>query len=716
MSEFGNETAMAATKAVTETGKALIELLKLLFNRNGKGAGESRTDKKIKKEQLKQEKMTTEKLEAQKAIDASRGKARYKQLIKTGEELTPVATALTPGQLSRLNTYARTYGLAYSAISNKEAIENLKAVKKELKILDEAEKTGGLTPEQAGRKALLLKDKETYEKASTNKIIVVRTKDLQLLNDITERMNSEIKISDIDREREALLEKGRENLSPEELERLEQLEKAKEAVENEEFDKRNARGNEKVVEDSVKGGNTPEAVETDLSSALNLCTEREFGDNSATESFICDPDNPDKFVRVTYEELDGRTNAKFEMNGETRYRYVKTAGENGAVIDNMDSIKNDYGYAFGASVLVFNDKKAFENYRESMRGTTFEEAVNSVTEKTYGNQICYACDRNHPDNYMEVTSEPQMHEGHWFTNTEYRVFNNGAEQHCDEFSHGKFTHYVRKDGENSSSYGEEHWQSMKQEMKDKGGFTDDMLVFKNKEDYLRYKDSYENAQAAKTAAPKENTYAPGYKDYMGTINELKAELKESGYEISDKGELVNAATGEPAHLMENAGEAEKLSYAKAVNTYNRINVYKELNDGQVQKAFIEQQKALNKENFEKQGSPEGLRKMYEQTNDSLYKQGYDLFQREAALVCKAKALERDADDLSSAAIINDMQKEHTPFEKIINREKGKEKSTPREEHRQSKAEWEKAAKKQKGKSFDGKDTKEKTKEAANERQ
>lgn len=75
-----------------------------------------------------------------------------------------------------------------------------------------------------------------------------------------------------------------------------------------------------------------------------------------------------------------------------------------------------------------------------------------------------------------------------FLNTQYRVFNNGEEQKCDEFPHGKFWHFTQKSGQASSGRGKEHWDKLIEEMKTKGGFNDEVLVFENEQEYNNYKE------------------------------------------------------------------------------------------------------------------------------------------------------------------------------------------------------------------------------------
>ena len=115
---------------------------------------------------------------------------------------------------------------------------------------------------------------------------------------------------------------------------------------------------------------------------------------------------------------------------------------------------------------------------------TFEETLGKLNDLDFsGGQTYFICDKNNPKNYMEVSAELEMHEDRQFVNTEFKVFNEGIQQKCDVFPHGKFTHYTKADGTNSTEYGAEYWEKMKQQIKEKGGFSDDLLIFSDLQNY-----------------------------------------------------------------------------------------------------------------------------------------------------------------------------------------------------------------------------------------
>lgn len=272
------------------------------------------------------------------------------------------------------------------------------------------------------------------------------------------------------------------------------------------------------------------------------------------------------------------------------------------------------------------------------------------------------------------------YDGRLFTNTEYRVFHEGVEQRCSEFKHGKFTHYSRKNGENSSAYGDDHWKNMKDEMKEKGGFTNDTLIFSSKEDYLDYKTMFEKEKEVITPQSESVTYQidnNSYKDYNGIINQLKEQLAGRNLVMNEQGDLCVVANHEPLQLQAGATEESRIDFAEAQNIGKQIVTYTQLNEIQTQLAFIRQQQEMNEHNFEQQGSPDELRGMYNQMREDLHTKNYNATMQIAALEGKVNRLQMEREQLSSIKIVDIVQA------------KGEEEKAPVSQNRQYVSESEK---------------------------
>ncbi len=129
------------------------------------------------------------------------------------------------------------------------------------------------------------------------------------------------------------------------------------------------------------------------------------------------------------------------------------------------------------------------DWEQDLKKTDFKEIIEELSHYRKNTPPVYLCKPNEPESYIEVSWEIRKYEdGKDFLNTQYRVFNNGEEQKCDEFPHGKFWHFTQKSGQASSGLGKEHWDKLIEEMKTKGGFDDEILVFENEQEYNNYKE------------------------------------------------------------------------------------------------------------------------------------------------------------------------------------------------------------------------------------
>ena len=493
----------------------------------------------------------------------------------------PIAAEMTPAQLKEFNKYAKMEGVTYAVISNRKVLNELKQVKAQIK---ELEKKGELSPAEQEKYQKLNERLQELNKQKENRIIIIRAKDLEIVADITERMNQDIEFENVEQEKEAYENAGMDNLSPEDQKRYQDLQEKKESMEEKEFDSFNDKNNDKIL----------------------TGTAEEPG----------------------WEEMN------------------------------------------------------------------FEQALCRVTDRKYAKSSCFVCDRSDPDNYMEVSSiREKSPKGKSFISTEYKVFHQGVEQKSEEFSNGKFTHYTNRKGKNTSSYSQKHWENMKVEIKEKGGFSNDVLIFSNKEDYLKYKNSFEQTKDGMQL--KEETISMeaegrNYKDYAGIVNQLKSQLQNKGYTLNAQNEICRMETGTPA-VIEEVADNEKFDFLEATNISEQIGLYEQLNILQTQRAFLQQQQKSNENNFESQGKTDSARAMYEQMKDELYKQEDSVNFNITLMESRAKNLQIEREKLSSVKIIVQIQSQHDDVSDVYAKQskddRDNDKSPHREEHTQSKESW-----------------------------
>lgn len=540
MSEFGNETATAVLKLSEKSLEALLKLLKFLMERN-----ERVVNNNLKKEQLKSIKDQKEKQKAIDYLNKTRGYARMKQMLKSGEKLIPVGTSLSPREQKRFNHYAKISGLTYSSISDKRVAEKIKLIREDLKELEakiEIENAKGgfdiskLSEQDRLKYENLTKELEKLEEKRANRILIVRDKDLELVKDITDRMNMDIRFEDIETEISTMKEK--ENLTREDEQRIKELEKEKSDLEYSSFENFNEKSNDKVLAEAMG--------------------------------------------EVTHESID------------------------------------------------------------------FDKALLKVTGRV-NEKPCIVCERTNPSNYIEVSSTQEVSdEGKSYINTEYKVYNQGKQQKCDEFKHGKFSHYSDSKGRNSSYSGSKHWDNMKKEMQQKSGFTNDLLLFKHKEDYEKYVEQYK--KVVEKITPREDTISyeadsNSFKDCMGIINRLQGQLSDHNISLNSQRELCNATTKNVIHYDKNMNDDEKLAYVSGKNMVTRIENLEKMNDIQNRIAFVENDKITDIKNFEKYGKPEAMldnhkniQAEYDQQLERLRQQHQETLQREEQLAKRQEAI------------------------------------------------------------------------------
>lgn len=226
MSGLGDETLTTALGAGQKEVELLEKLLKALFEllKFVSEAREREVNIKLKKAELKKVKQTQNVEEARIYLNKSRGcvKARYMQNAQ--KELSPLFQPMSPAELKRFDSLAKTYGLNYYTMRNKAAVEKYTEVKKELAGLKKEQQRGrDKLVEQYGEKLSSLKDQYADLQADLEGRAVTPA-DRKRLSDLDKEIN----------ELEDTM--NRETLSQEQLARKEQLEKQLEVLEKERDD------------------------------------------------------------------------------------------------------------------------------------------------------------------------------------------------------------------------------------------------------------------------------------------------------------------------------------------------------------------------------------------------------------------------------------------------------------------------------------------------
>lgn len=238
----------------------------------------------------------------------------------------------------------------------------------------------------------------------------------------------------------------------------------------------------------------------------------------------------------------------------------------------------------------FNDENAeiiFNDVCGEMqdKALSFDKALNRFTDRDFSrDEPYYMCERTNPTSYIELRSTLDEFAGEQYTRTDYRVFKNDVEQTADLS--------LRKDGqftdERFSGRPKGFWQSIKDDMKSKGGFSDDVVVFNNKAEFDKYKQLY--IESAKQNEIHENRSGE-YRDYSSINEQLKKHLDEFNADVNSEGIAIDKGTQKILDIADAKTHEESLRIAESILIAKQLQNYKKM-------AEIELAVAMDKQSLE----------------------------------------------------------------------------------------------------------------------
>lgn len=425
MSELGNETLTTMLGAGQKEIEVLAAILKKLFEllKYISEAKERRINLELKKAELNKVKQAQNIEEARSYLNNTRGLVKAKYMQNAGKDLYPLVQPMSPAELKRFNRLAKTYGLNYYTMQNEGAIEKYAEVKKELEGLKKQQQRGrDQLYDEYGDQLASLKNQYADLQAEIERKTVTTSNDREQL-------------SNLDKEIKELENKmNKEILSPEQLVRKQQLEKELEFLEKER--------NDVIVV----------VFKDDLPIVENITNRMN------TE---IDLQNINREIAKIQSKIDLSPEDRRMLNDLVKQSEKILKGE-----------FNRYGNVNTSDNVVY----AHESY-------SFDNAINHTCDRDYATGPCYICDKNNPDNYIEVENQQDG-------NTSFTVYTNG--QKLDKI-------YYRDAASNENQTSEsrdQEWRNTKADMKEKGGFSDDLVLFSTKEDYLAYKEDCEKGRSA----------------------------------------------------------------------------------------------------------------------------------------------------------------------------------------------------------------------------
>lgn len=228
----------------------------------------------------------------------------------------------------------------------------------------------------------------------------------------------------------------------------------------------------------------------------------------------------------------------------------------------------------------FNDENAEIIFNDvcgemQVKSLSFDQALNRFTDRDFSrDKPYYICERTNPTAYIELNSSYDKYAGEQYTRTDYKVFHNGIEQTAslDRRKDGKFT------DERFSGRPKGYWQDLKSEMKQKGGFTDDIVVFNSKPEFDRYQQLYKLMVQENSVKEQKGGE---YRDYVSVTDQLKKQLHSYNAELNENDFAVDKVTKLPLNIADVKDNADMFRVAESVLIAKQIANYKYLSEMEV---------------------------------------------------------------------------------------------------------------------------------------
>lgn len=246
------------------------------------------------------------------------------------------------------------------------------------------------------------------------------------------------------------------------------------------------------------------------------------------------------------------------------------------------------------------------------KSMNFDKILNRFTDRDFSkDQAYYVCERTNPNSYIELVSTISEFNNEEYTRTDYKVFNDGEEKFPEPFERADGQVPIKFTDERFEGRPVGYWQKLKTEMKEKGGFSDDMIIFNTKEELERYQQLYIKSVAEQSVSVEREVHnEDGYRDFIGIQEQLSGQLKARNAEINEFGKVVDGDSKEVLILQTARSLEEKLRISEAITIAKQIANYEKLNELQTRLAMDKQQLEITKKTIENLGEKDVKRGMY----------------------------------------------------------------------------------------------------------
>ncbi len=185
-----------------------------------------------------------------------------------------------------------------------------------------------------------------------------------------------------------------------------------------------------------------------------------------------------------------------------------------------------------------------QEFDDTSKKQEFDEVMNRLTENVIKQPMTYyVLDSRDPEKYIECQSAPDTFHDRPYTKTQYKVY-----------SHGELV----LDADDGRFEGRERdfWTNLKAQMKEKGGFNDEVIRFNTKEEMETYISHFKAEQQREvepiTDVMKKESRTK--EDYEKIKKQLVDKIHENGFDFDEKTMTVFHKDGRPLVKEECCGE------------------------------------------------------------------------------------------------------------------------------------------------------------------
>ena len=212
-----------------------------------------------------------------------------------------------------------------------------------------------------------------------------------------------------------------------------------------------------------------------------------------------------------------------------------------ALNDEIHSLQIQHTHEVNQDIV---GKGVDQEFDDTSKKQEFDEVMNRLTENVIKQPMTYyVLDSRDPEKYIECQSAPDTFHDRPYTKTQYKVY-----------SHGELV----LDADDGRFEGRERdfWTNLKAQMKEKGGFNDEVIRFNTKEEMETYISHFKAEQQREvepiTDVMKKESRTK--EDYEKIKKQLVDKIHENGFDFDEKTMTVFHKDGRPLVKEECYGE------------------------------------------------------------------------------------------------------------------------------------------------------------------